>query len=584
MSANSSNSHSEDERISQDTAVEGAMERSMVSTKIFETLNAPMLKEWTREAVRQFMSEREMYVAQMLQKEGGKERIMPLRFSLGDKIRGTFCDMILEKDFMDVTDDDTMDAMEAFLKVKIPGDPFPRFKEAVEKGLKMDFTKEPDARVFKFFGDLQEIIRKGGFESLQEKHLKKIIKEAVEQIKPWNLKNAIKICLEEEEEEGTYKTLPAFYKLVKAQTMAFAPFNPGKRVIDEISVKPKKVDKGKEKEKQKLKNEKTMASSKKKDEKKKIECYNCKGNHFKRDCPKLKEPTKQHKGKKAKVSKESQVVETENSKVNKPTFSTSQCLKGFIGMSIPVVFCLDTGATVSLLSKSLMDQVGKFTNVKFQKTRSKECIKQVDERQTIILLGKCRIDIKIDTQLGELNCRDVEFQVVDLYLPEVILGNSFLQKIGIDICQEVAKVSEQKQEWKCFRINKLEDSSEEETSKKGFEPPRAGEIPTDHPDFGDDMEDPIGDILGGNDPEELREALQSLVKDASTQGATLYFQEEMKKLLSEFEAEWRLLLGSDPPVKVTPMKVFLKPGMEPYKTTTRRYAPIVQDFMKEETE
>ena len=118
--------------------------------------------------------------------------------------------------------------------------------------------------------------------------------------------------------------------------------------------------------------------------------------------------------------------------------------------------------------------------------------------------------------------------------------------------------------------------------ERDFEPPRCGEVPDDHPDFGDDMPDPIEDLLGGNDPIELREALDELISGAVRNGAHVDSVESMRHLFVEYKEIWRLRLGSDPPVKVTPMKCELKPAFEPYKASTRRYSPLVQDFMEVE--
>ena len=51
-------------------------------------------------------------------------------------------------------------------------------------------------------------------------------------------------------------------------------------------------------------------------------------------------------------------------------------------------------------------------------------------------------------------------------------------------------------------------------------------------------------------------------------------------LLQEFLDVFRLGFGNDPPVKVEPLKVRLKPDAKPVKCGNRRYAPVHAKFMQ----
>ena len=559
--------------------------RETAAPKVFEALNAPVLNTWTREAVRNFREERMMYEAQMRQKEGGAERIMPLRFSLGQKMREAFCAFVLEKKFLEVTDEDIQKAFKELLDLKIEGDPMPQYKEALEKNLKMNMALEVDSRVFKFFEDHLEIIKRGNFEAIMEKQPKKAIKEIVEYIRPWNLKNNIKVLLEEDKELGTYRTIPKFYKLVKERALALAPFYANKRP----ETKKKEKADAKKKSFQKTFQEKGSDGNKgkrerkkewKKDSKKlKISCYICKENHYANQCPSNPNRNLQ---KAKKVEVEERVVE-----VNKSLFETPlRSLIGLLGRKVPVHLCLDSGSTVSLVDTGTLEEVMKVTETKFLPTRGIERVKMVDESQTISIVGKTRMDLIIKTSKGDMICRNIEFRVVDIKMPEVILGNPFLLSIGVDLIKELSMARDKKTDWDCYKVKNTpeEITYEDMLGEEMFTPPQQGTIPQDHPDFGDDMPDPIDENIGGNDPVELGKALDGLIQDAKSKGAGEKFLEKAEVLLKEYHSEWRLLLGSDPPVRVTPMKTELRQGMEPYKSSTRRYSPLVQDFMQLETE
>jgi hypothetical protein len=52
-----------------------------------------------------------------------------------------------------------------------------------------------------------------------------------------------------------------------------------------------------------------------------------------------------------------------------------------------------------------------------------------------------------------------------------------------------------------------------------------------------------------------------------------------RELLQDFRKIFRIRLGSDPPAKIPPLKVQLKPHFAPVKDTQRRYAPAQRAFL-----
>ena len=80
----------------------------------YDNLHAPILERWTKSDVKRFLENRLIYEAQMKETQGGKSLIFPLRLSLGDRMRFTFCKYILKKRFEDVKDKDVSDAISSF--------------------------------------------------------------------------------------------------------------------------------------------------------------------------------------------------------------------------------------------------------------------------------------------------------------------------------------------------------------------------------------------------------------------------------------------------------------------------------------
>ena len=116
--------------------------------------------------------------------------------------------------------------------------------------------------------------------------------------------------------------------------------------------------------------------------------------------------------------------------------------------TIPVNFCLDTGATVSLIGKILANKLRKQVGMKSTKIHFDMSIATVDENHKVMISEKCAVDIRIQTKCNKsLVCRGVEFFIADMKMMEVILGNQFLRGLGIDVCRELALIAARTPEW-----------------------------------------------------------------------------------------------------------------------------------------
>jgi hypothetical protein len=79
--------------------------------------------------------------------------------------------------------------------------------------------------------------------------------------------------------------------------------------------------------------------------------------------------------------------------------------------------------------------------------------------------------------------------------------------------------------------------------------------------------------VGDTDHDELWEALQALADDAMIKGASIEFVTKLRELPFTYNNAFRLRLGQDPPAKVRPLKIELKPDAKPKRTPARKYAP-----------
>ncbi|ETV93471.1 hypothetical protein H310_12522 [Aphanomyces invadans] len=108
---------------------------------------------------------------------------------------------------------------------------------------------------------------------------------------------------------------------------------------------------------------------------------------------------------------------------------------------------------------------------------------------------------------------------------------------------------------------------------------------------GDGMECATPEVATVTDEEQRKKmrdevfaVLMSKVAEAESCGLTGDDVERLKALLSKHVDVFRIDLGNDPPVKVEPLKVRIKPKSTPVKCGMRRYPPAHLEYMREHVE
>jgi hypothetical protein len=87
----------------------------------------------------------------------------------------------------------------------------------------------------------------------------------------------------------------------------------------------------------------------------------------------------------------------------------------------------------------------------------------------------------------------------------------------------------------------------------------------------DEVPEPVQ--LGEEHPEETDAALERSLVEAEKQGLPPDRVASWREALWEIRSFWRTSLGGDPPAKVEPMRVRLKPGYVPTTAQLRTYSP-----------
>lgn len=343
-------------------------------------------------------------------------------------------------------------------------------------------------------------------------------------------------------------------------------------------------------------------------EQSKLACFLCGGEHFRRDCPQAENASRKWNVKRIsgednkferRVAKKQRTSnfgasngQKSEIKSNKKAFNKhSRGLYAYLGLQVPVDVCADSGADENLVSRKMVRHV--------QERNAPILLNMLGERRvlcladgvgTLTVIAQVTLDVKLQTKKGPLTLRDVTCLVTMEDLPEMILGQPALLDAGVDVVQMLEDLAlEQVEMFSDEEEMMIRRVMEQETPLDMLSSARAGEIPVDHPDFGDDLEDRLCEVGNGyNDPEELCKALDNLVGEARSNGLTLHEAQQLQELLEEFKDVFRVTLGKDPPVKVEPMQVGLNTlcqgGIKPVKVPTRRYSYVHRRFMQEETE
>ncbi|GMF40582.1 unnamed protein product [Phytophthora fragariaefolia] len=81
--------------------------------------------------------------------------------------------------------------------------------------------------------------------------------------------------------------------------------------------------------------------------------------------------------------------------------------------------------------------------------------------------------------------------------------------------------------------------------------------------------------------EKVVAALQDALDVALASGMPANLYDRLRWILYRYADCFRLELGDDPPVKVTPLRVRLKPDARPVKAKLRRYPPLYEAFLED---
>jgi hypothetical protein len=211
---------------------------------------------------------------------------------------------------------------------------------------------------------------------------------------------------------------------------------------------------------------------------------------------------------------------------------------------------IDNGADVSILPKQFVDTLSPCPPL-LPLATPVSCKLGNSDRHVELARHTITLDPLVHTVCGPVQLKAIEFLVVGGDLQDVLLGNSLLRSLGIDLDAQFASLA-------------LQESTQDAACNE------------------DDLDHAPDDVqIGSLDDSELEHALHDLVTRAVAAGFPDALAPQLRELVFEFVDIFRVRLGPDPPARVPPLRVTLKPDARPATCKPRQYSAAKQAFHQE---
>ena len=244
-------------------------------------------------------------------------------------------------------------------------------------------------------------------------------------------------------------------------------------------------------------------------------------------------------------------------------FETRELPMVKINRSLEVPCLLDSGTDHPVICRDIVDRLAVES---YRLTTPLSCELPMEEkdkskRKEVICTERTTLDLALimpDVPGKPLMCPQVPFYIADdTHMPvEVLLGRSFLKKrLGIDIDAEVSQLARKQETDVDIPDPNVQDFT-------NYDIPI--QMDTEDHDF--------------QSARDVQDALESMIQRAFKAGLPVEYEQQLRSIVNKYDI-WRTVLGPDPPAKVPPMKLKLKPGAPSIQAANRRYPPMYREFM-----
>ena len=193
---------------------------------------------------------------------------------------------------------------------------------------------------------------------------------------------------------------------------------------------------------------------------------------------------------------------------------------------------------------------------------------------------KARLSLTLQLPEGPMRLRNVEFLVLDQDMPDVLLSRPLLHSLGFNLDSHLARVRERYHDADFAHVTH-DDSSQSSHDSTSTTCKLASLLQRNNEDKAQSQDSQdcnpgkaFNDVPNSRThiAEDVAPALENIVKEAKANGLTNNNVTRLKKLLDKYVDIFRLKLGSDPAVKVAPMRIQLRENAVPTRVKPRRYS------------
>ena len=531
---------------------------------------APTLKVFSHAAIAEFLSKREAYIRAVDDKNNGSKRakIVPVsvRGSVHTPLLRTICEMDLDIDIDEITDQDLLDYFKDLLRMSTEyvGANIERLFESVSMPNRED-VPSLEFRVRNLWSSWIEARNTHQVEQMfATKKGKKILRaRIVEKLKPLGLKTRVQLKLEDlsPDAEDIRKNDKLFYKyLLKAARDVQQDFE-----LNKITRTKRKYN-GTPPTDLNRPNKRPH-----KEKRSNMKCYKCgKLGHKIRNCPEVSSSDE------AKTIFQ-EVLRSGVSKRLRSLRKSKQSVTAILEGTMELPCLLDSGADSTCMGKKSFQKLK--SGLKSQGRRLQLQGEPLSFRLAVSdaqtqAIGNVKVDVQVRTRAGVTILRRVVCYILEDETNCLILGRTELESLGVDPLTQLESLINSSSQYQVSSVEQVIDTTR-------------GGAHLDYTNSSSDVDShPTNQEIGSNTTTavmSVSQAIELMIAKCRSKGASSDQCTQLFHLATEFKDIWRIKLYKDDPAKVTPLKIRLRDNAVPKRARARRYSPIQRKFLSDMT-
>ncbi|OWZ00649.1 hypothetical protein PHMEG_00028115 [Phytophthora megakarya] len=539
-----------------------------MSVPLFSPVVAPRISSTSHSALINWKKARAEYEESVKARSKGDKELYDRLF---ESVKSTFDDKLLDAlctyrwnvTKEDVTDDRIMTEIDAIIK-SVKNHTLPDIDQRFAKELRFDM-KETDVheRVLKYFMSCNQIIDDHGLKTCFEgdNGLKEKCKLLIESLAPNELKTDVKNAIRFQIPVARSDEKKLHDLILEKTLEQDRDFRRRKRSrYDEKFTKPDKTQRVQGKPRAKDQRGRPQrganaehdsrrsaadrvakpAADEKKPAAPRDGCLKCGGPHYISSCSAATNEEKKE------LPKKFHRPRPEKSRMKRIKERLGGINRVMLNDVLELQYCADTGSDRCLISRTNYNEL-------IRRDARVTCI-QLDAPVVGKAVGghevqsHASIDIRLQlhTAVGPVEpAQPVTCLIIDHDDDEFIVGNDVLVSLGIDVDRQLEQLA--------GKNRNLEADPFE--SEEEFRP-------------------------GHLNDEAIRDGIEKLLTSALKNGFPTESLDELRRITTKHDI-WRVVLCDDPPAKVPPYKIRLKPDAKPFRCRARQYAPLQTKFLHE---